>query len=177
MTMSQFQHQRGAPRTGHPRVHRTVHNLLVALIAAFALSSTACAGIVIDPIGGDTYVGSGATRFWGYSINPGQTMLLQTQNNSGTWVTQRTFTSSTTPTHGAGRTGYAFDTSHDPRSLSSVFRRPANAGYVAVTYRVYSEGAGPAFARGGNIPVGASDLEMQFGTGVEDGVIRLLFRP
>lgn len=148
------------------------------LIVLVALAASACTGIVIQPVS-ETSV-NGSTVFWGYALEPGQTIALEAQHLNGNWLPVATTVSVTTPTATGGNSGYYFAVSYDPRTLGSTFRRTSPvAGRKRVFLRLKSDGRDPADTRsyqsnGTNPGPGSSNLMQAWASfRTSDSILRL----
>jgi hypothetical protein len=125
------------PRRSPESDRRSLHELLLPLVASIALS--ACTGIVIEPKDGAN--ADGVTKFWGYAPTPGQAQHLEAQNTSGTWESLVVRNSVEQPTHAATTTGYYYEISYNPLTAPARFKRPGQfPGWTTVHFRVVSPG-------------------------------------
>jgi hypothetical protein len=155
-------------------------NLFWALLVALALMTSACAGIVVSPI--DETVVAGTTRFWGYAIQPGQSLQLEALNTSNVWEVLASTTSGSTPTYAGTQTGYYFELSYNPVTAPTRFRRTAPwSTHRRIHFRIQTPGLGPADTRqwssNGSNPQGIeSNLERWWAQYKGNGVIRIDFQ-
>jgi hypothetical protein len=101
-----------------------------------------CQAVVMEPTD-EWSLYQSSVRFWGYSVAPGETVLIEAQNSSSTWETVASTTSALVPTHTAGYTGYFFEVSYYAPGMPVRFRKtsPYSAqGYFRAMFRVNTSG-------------------------------------
>jgi hypothetical protein len=114
-----------------------VRAALAALVLVAALLGTGCAAIVVEPT--DESATTGAVKFWGYTLSPGEPVRLEAQSTS--WELLASATSSSSATHSAGSTGYYFEVWYYPPTIASRFRKTSPyAGYFRAVFRLSAAG-------------------------------------
>jgi hypothetical protein len=166
-------------RDREPQRSQRYHCALFLILLA-ALTLSACSGIVVSPSSESS--ASGPTTFWGYAVGAGQTMNLEAQNTSGTWVTVAVATSTTVPTYAGSYAGYYYALSINPMSMSTLFRQtsPYGASWRRILFRVSSPNLGTAETRqyqtNNTNPVVDSNLERAWLVHKSDGILRVDIR-